>query len=376
MLLGGDTMKKGAIFIISMMVLGQCGGLHAEPVQTYLPQSIVIDQAGNVLVTDTQNNRILLLKENEMQSIIGKESSIGGYVDDVANEAVFNGPIDITGSLKEGLYVSDSENNVIRLIKDKQVITYAGSGASEYKDGIREKAAFNCPMGLASDDKGNIFVADTLNHSIRVIDKAGKVTTLAGKGKAGYQDGKLEEALFNEPTDVILDKKGVVYVLDSGNQCIRKIENKKVTTLVGGDTELDEETGYKKLATKKVKVDEKDKKKVDEKAEGQEKPEALEEVVVGFNFPKSFIFANEETILVADTMNHAIKLVDLKGNVKTLIDESQDIMAPVGMAYQDGILMVAEKWDSGIKYFKVDLKNAKASPISEDALKSEKQSKH
>lgn len=375
-MLGGDTMKKGAIFIVSMMALAQLGGLHAEPVQTYLPQSIVIDQSGNVLVTDTQNNRILLLKENEMQGIIGKESNIGGYVDATANEAVFNGPIDIVGSLKEGLYVSDSENNVIRLIKDKQVITYAGSGASEYKDGSKEKAAFNFPMGLASDDKGNIFVADTLNHSIRVIDKAGKVTTLAGKGKAGYQDGNLEEALFNEPTDVILDKKGVLYVLDSGNQCIRKIENKKVTTLVGGDTETDEVTGYKKLATKKVKVDEKDKNKADEKAEGKETPEVLEEVVVGFNFPKSFIFANEETILVADTMNHAIKLVDLKGNVKTLIDESQDIMAPVGMAYQDGILMVAEKWNSGIKYFKVDLKNAKASPISEDALKNERQSKH
>ncbi len=369
-------MKKGLMFVTSMILLGQWGGLYAEPVQTYLPQSIVIDQSGNVLVTDTQNNRILLLKENEMQGIIGKESNIGGYVDDTTNEAVFNGPMDITGSLKEGLYVSDSENNVIRFIKDKQVITYAGSGASEYKDGSREKAAFNCPMGLASDDKGNIFVADTLNHSIRVIDKAGNVTTLAGKGKAGYQDGNLEEALFNEPTDVILDKKGVVYVLDSGNQCIRKIENKKVTTLVGGDTEIDEETGYKKLATKKVKVNEKEEKKADEKTEGEKSPEVLEEVVVGFNFPKSFIFANEETILVADTMNHAIKLVDLKGNVKTLIDESQDIMAPVGMAYQDGILMVAEKWDSGIKYFKVDLKNASASSISEDALKNEKQSKH
>lgn len=366
-------MKKGVIFVTSMLLFAELGGLHAEPVQTYLPQSIVIDKSGNILVTDTQSNRILLLKENEMQGIIGKETNIGGYADGAASEAVFSGPIDIVGDLKEGLYVSDSENNVIRLIKDKQVITYAGSGTADCKDGTKDKAAFNFPMGLVSDDKGKIFVADTLNHSIRMIDKAGKVSTLAGKGKSGYKDGNLDEALFNEPTDVILDKEGVLYVLDSGNQCIRKIENNKVTTLVGGDTEIDEETGYKKLATKKVEVIEEDKKKTDEKADGSEKPEVLEEVVVGFNFPKSFILVNEEAILVADTMNHAIKLVDLEGNVKTLIDESQDIMAPVGLAYQDGILMVAEKWNSGIKYFKVDLKNMQASPISEETLKSEKQ---
>ena len=365
-------MKKGVIFATSMLLLAELGGLHAESVQNYLPQSIVIDKSGNILVTDIQNNRILLLEENGMQGIIGKETNVGGYVDGTASEAVFRGPIDIAGNLKEGLYVSDSENNVIRLIKDKQVITYAGNGAEEYKDGTKEKAAFNFPMGLVSDDKGKLFVADTLNHCIRIIDKEGKVSTLAGKGKSGYKDGNLEEALFNEPTDVILDKKGVLYVLDSGNQCIRKIENNQVTTLVGGDTEIDEATGYKKLSTKKVEAAEESKKKTDEKTDGSEETEVLEEVV-GFNFPKSFILVNEEAILVADTMNHAIKLVDLKGNVKTLIDESQDIMAPVGLAYQDGILMVAEKWSSGIKYFKVDLKNGQASPISEEMLKSEKQ---
>lgn len=366
-------MKKGVIFVTSMLLLAEMGGLHAEPVQTYLPQSVVIDKSGNILVTDTQNNRILLLEEKGMQGIIGKETNVGGYVDGTASEAIFRGPIDIAGNLKEGLYVSDSENNVIRLIKDKQVITYAGSGAEDYKDGTKEKAAFHFPMGLVSDDKGKLFVADTLNHCIRIIDKEGKVSTLAGKGKSGYKDGNLEEALFNEPTDVILDKKGVLYVLDSGNQCIRKIENNKVTTLVGGDTEIDEATGYKKLATKKVEAAEESKKKTDEKTDGSEETEVLEEVVVGFNFPKSFILVNEETILVADTMNHAIKLVDLKGNVTTLIDESQDIMAPVGLAYKDGILMVAEKWSSGIKYFKVDLKNGQASPVSEETLKSEKQ---
>ena len=112
------------------------------------------------------------------------------------------------------------------------MFTVAGSGKQGSKDGPAKTAEFNRPIGMAIDAKGRVYVADNLNHLIRVIHY-GKVTTLAGTGKAGFADGPAASAIFNEPYDVAVDSAGTVYIADDLNHRIRAISNGKVSTVAG-----------------------------------------------------------------------------------------------------------------------------------------------
>src|ERR1700691_5885243 len=101
---------------------------------------------------------------------------------------------------------------------------------SGYKDGISNNSRFCYPSGITVDNKGNLFIADSWNHIIRKINTSGEVSTFAGKPKvSGYQDGK--DALFKYPISCILDKDGTLLVADSGNKCIRRINCGIVSTI-------------------------------------------------------------------------------------------------------------------------------------------------
>lgn len=102
---------------------------------------------------------------------------------------------------------------------------FAGAyGQAGWNDGIATDAEFNAPRQMTLDMEGNIYVADSGNHCIRMIDKNGIVTTPIGKpGEAGYVDGSLDMALLNDPRGVAVDSEGDVYIADLGNSCIRKL---------------------------------------------------------------------------------------------------------------------------------------------------------
>lgn len=106
------------------------------------------------------------------------------------------------------------------------VRTY-GDGTPGTADGVGTSAQFNAPRSLALDSNGNLFVADTGNHRIRLIDTFDNVMTYAGptgSAQSGYADGQGTAALFNSPTGIVVDASGSLFVVDSGNNCIRKIE--------------------------------------------------------------------------------------------------------------------------------------------------------
>jgi hypothetical protein len=102
---------------------------------------------------------------------------------------------------------------------------YAGKlGQGGWKDGNRLDAQFNSPRQMILDNNNNLIIADQNNHCIRQISPQGVVTTLVGiPGKAGYQDGSPDDALFNSPWGIAIDKDYTIYVADYGNQCIRKL---------------------------------------------------------------------------------------------------------------------------------------------------------
>ena len=137
--------------------------------------------------------------------------------------ASFNKPFGIDVDAFGNVYIGDQVNNLIRKIDlSGNVTTFAGSGIGGNDDGLGIEASFNQPTGIAIDSSGNIFVTDLSNDSIRKIDSTGKVSTVAG-GNTGFQNGSGIEAKFNEPYNLDVDFSGNLFVSDGRNNKIRKI---------------------------------------------------------------------------------------------------------------------------------------------------------
>jgi sugar lactone lactonase YvrE len=130
------------------------------------------------------------------------------------------------------LYVSDVADHRIRKISpDGVVTTLAGDGTAGFTDGAGTAARFNSPTGLALDAAGNLFVADSLNHAIRKIDPQGTVTTVAGDGTKGLADGT--SARFNIPIGLVAAPDGSLYIADRDNNALRKLVGNTVSTVAG-----------------------------------------------------------------------------------------------------------------------------------------------
>jgi sugar lactone lactonase YvrE len=114
------------------------------------------------------------------------------------------------------------------------VSTFAGNNTMGSVNGPRTKALFSNLMGVAVDEQGNLYVADSRNNLIRKINTQGMVTTLAGSGIAGSADGKGDTASFFYPIGIAVDKHGFVYVADTHNNLIRKISPDGFVTTIAG----------------------------------------------------------------------------------------------------------------------------------------------
>jgi sugar lactone lactonase YvrE len=151
-----------------------------------------------------------------------------------ASEGGFDAPSGLAFDPSGALYVADTGNNAIRRVApDGTVTTIAGSGAAGYLDGPAAEAQFNGPVGIAVDKSGRIFVADTYNDRIRVIDPSAQVWTLAGTGHPGAMDGRAVEASFDTPSGIAVDKAGTIFVADTGNGAVRAIAPDGTVTTVG-----------------------------------------------------------------------------------------------------------------------------------------------
>ena len=187
------------------------------------PWGIVVMEDGTRYVADAgDNNRIRRIAPDGMVSTLA--GGIEGFADGTGSAAAFNTPSALARDLDDNLYVADTGNHAIRRTTPQGVVTtIAGTGEPGYRDGPGAQAQFNGPVGVAVDGRGRIVVADTYNDRIRMIDRDGQVTTLAGGDVPGFQDGTGAQARFDTPTAVAVDAVGIVWVADLRNDAIRRI---------------------------------------------------------------------------------------------------------------------------------------------------------
>jgi sugar lactone lactonase YvrE len=189
------------------------------------PKGLAIDTAGNLYVTCQGSSTIRKITSQGDVSTLAGLSGNPGSVDGTKTSARFLCPNGIVVDLQNNLYVADQNNSTIRKItRDGIVTTLAGlAGITGSSDGIGSAARFNYPAGVAVDKAGNVYVADTGNSAIRKITAAGLVTTFAGlAGHVGAIEGPAPNARFNNPLGVAVDQAGNLYVADTGNSTVRK----------------------------------------------------------------------------------------------------------------------------------------------------------
>ena len=197
------------------------------------PSSIVVDDAGTVYVADAKNCVVRMISNGVVRTI-GKPpvSTVVtcGYVDGSFNTAQFNTPTDLALGKGGEVFVTDSNNDVIRLIKCGQVSTFAGTGNCGFVDHSTDpKQAKLCtPVGIVGDGVSALYITEYSNQMVRKVTQS-SVTRVAGADwvkntpQTGYQDGIGKNAMFNELDDIVALPSGLLLVASRGNHVIRQI---------------------------------------------------------------------------------------------------------------------------------------------------------
>jgi sugar lactone lactonase YvrE len=204
------------------------------------PIGLLLEESGTIYVADSGNHTIRAILPAGLIITFAGRAFEAGAKDGANGEARFNTPTGLTIDGNGNLIVTDSGNNLLRRISSGgsgTVSTFVGrSGIAGSADGTGTAATFNNPTGVSRGDNGNLYVADTGNHTIRKITPAGVVTTLAGTaGEFGAIDGTGAAARFNSPSGLIADSEGNLLIADTGNSCIRLFtsSNGAVVTRIG-----------------------------------------------------------------------------------------------------------------------------------------------
>ncbi len=253
------------------------------------PVGIALDSTNVLHVTDAGAQTVLRLGSDTKPAIIAGASGALGSTDGAGTAARFNAPGGVFVNPDRSLLVADTGNSMLRRISPEGVVTTLAGLAGQIgsTEGSGTAARFNAPMGVARDSAGNAYVADQMNHLVRIVSPAGATGSMAGKaGIAGSVDSLGTSALFNQPTGIVVDAAGNQYVSDQGSHVIRKVTpGGQVTTLAGAAGSSGSTDGAGATAR--------------------------------FNRPTGLAIDRDGAIYVADTGNHAIRKI-VGANVTTL----------------------------------------------------------
>ena len=235
----------------------------------------VVLPSGVVAVADRGNHQVKLVAPDGSISVLAGTGT-PGFVD--GSQAQFKAPAAIAfDAATQSLFVADSGNNAVRRVTLSGIVsTVAGNGRPGDTDGTGAGATFNQPSGITIGPGGSLFVADTGNDQIRRVTQDGRVAIFAGGLHPGFSDGPLLQALFKGPQGIASTPAGTLYVADTGNHAVRKIDNGIVSTVAG--------TGH------------------DGFLDG---PATIAE----FKQPSGVAFDQAGNVVVADTMNNALRMI-------------------------------------------------------------------
>jgi sugar lactone lactonase YvrE len=223
-------------------------GGAATSASVNLPTSVVIDGAGNIFFADSANNAVRRVAATTgIITTIAGTIGVQGYGGDggPATSALFNTPDGIALDGYGNLYIADTGNNVVRKLNlASGVITpFAGNHTLGYAgdSGPAVSASLNNPWSLTVAPTGEVYIADQNNHCVRKVTLGGTISTIAGSGTSGFSGdgGSGISAVLNSPSSVAVDVAGNIYIADTGNNRVRKINAATgiITTVAGNGTE-------------------------------------------------------------------------------------------------------------------------------------------
>ena len=202
------------------------------------PHGIVVAASGDVFVADMDGLSIRRTAPNGTTTTLAGQFPFTGSDDGIGLAARFTGPSAMTGSGNGGdLFVIDVTNCSVRRVTLTGAVTTLAGNVCGYQDGTGRSASFRFPRGITIAADGVLFVADTGNHNIRRIDLDGTVTTLAGstQGDGGTADGIGTSARFFWPVDLVVDPvSGDLFVVEQFNHSIRRVTRSGVVTTFAG----------------------------------------------------------------------------------------------------------------------------------------------
>ena len=211
--------------------------VHAE---LYQPSDLAFDKVGNLYIVDRGNHRIRKVDNEGIITLVAGYSPYGGYWGDggPATQANLNYPSRVAVDSVGNLYIADTSNDRVR------------KSGPEWNDfhrcrrWIRRRwwrlaieAQLNKPSGVAVDSSGNLYIADSYDNRIRKVDRDGIISTVAGNGTSGYSGdgGRATEARLDYPARVVVDAKGNLYIVDEYNHCVRKVDTNGIITTIAGN---------------------------------------------------------------------------------------------------------------------------------------------
>ena len=219
-------------------------GGQAVRAQLSLPRGVAVDRAGNLYIADYDNLRIRKVDTSGVISTVAGTGELGSpqRVNGDGGQAVLAQLRNAHGVATDNegnLYIADTEGNRIRKVDTSGIITtvaglaiatrggrYSGDG------GAATAATLNHPTNVATDDAGNLYIVDSYNHRIRKVDTSGIITTIAGTGESGDEGdgGRAGEGRLNYPRGVAVDGAGNLYIADTANNRIRVVKPESLLT--------------------------------------------------------------------------------------------------------------------------------------------------